>query len=89
LVEGDLDPILFNPVSSTISKWRAFKLLRWMKNVDHLTLDYDILYADKFSNDEHPFNKIAFVKEEVRTSTAVESKIKNKKNMETTHESMH
>jgi hypothetical protein len=27
--EGDLESILFNPVASTVSKWRTFKLLRW------------------------------------------------------------
>jgi hypothetical protein len=27
-IEDDLDSILFNPVASTISKWRMFKLLR-------------------------------------------------------------
>jgi hypothetical protein len=26
--EGDLDSMLFNPIASTISKWRTFKLLR-------------------------------------------------------------
>jgi hypothetical protein len=26
--EDDLDSMLFNPVASTISKWRTFKLLR-------------------------------------------------------------
>jgi hypothetical protein len=39
-IEYDLDSMLFNPVASTISKWRTFKLLRahlltdwwiWMK----------------------------------------------------------
>jgi hypothetical protein len=29
-VEGDLDAILFNPLASTIPKWWALKLLRWM-----------------------------------------------------------
>jgi hypothetical protein len=29
-IEDDLDSILLNPVASTISKWRTFKLLRWV-----------------------------------------------------------
>jgi hypothetical protein len=33
-IEDDLDFILFNAVSSTILKWRTFKLLRWV----HFTL---------------------------------------------------
>jgi hypothetical protein len=33
-VEGDLDAILRNPVTSTISKWQTFKLLRWMQNLN-------------------------------------------------------
>jgi hypothetical protein len=28
-IKGDLDSILLNTVTSTISKWRTFKLLRW------------------------------------------------------------
>jgi hypothetical protein len=28
-IEDDLDPMLFNPVASTISKWWMFKFLRW------------------------------------------------------------
>jgi hypothetical protein len=27
-IEDDLDCMVFNPVASTISKWRTFKLLR-------------------------------------------------------------
>jgi hypothetical protein len=27
-IEDDLDYMLFNPVASTVSKWRRFKLLR-------------------------------------------------------------
>jgi hypothetical protein len=50
--EGDLDAILFNPVASTIPKWRMFKLLRWMQNVHQSMWDHGILYADKPSEDE-------------------------------------
>jgi hypothetical protein len=28
-IEDDLVSILLNPVASTISKWRTFKVLRW------------------------------------------------------------
>jgi hypothetical protein len=39
------DFILFNPVVSTISKWRKFKLLRWVQLFNRL-LDLDgILYC--------------------------------------------
>jgi hypothetical protein len=30
--EGNLDVILFNPVTSTIPKWRTLELLRWKQN---------------------------------------------------------
>jgi hypothetical protein len=30
-IEEDLDSILFNAVASTISRWREFKLLRWVQ----------------------------------------------------------
>jgi hypothetical protein len=29
--EDDLDSMLFNPVASTITKWRTFKLLWWVQ----------------------------------------------------------
>jgi hypothetical protein len=31
--EGDLDAVLINLVTSTIPKWRTFKILRWMQNL--------------------------------------------------------
>jgi hypothetical protein len=34
-IEGSLDTITFNHVSSTIPKWRTFKLLRWVKKSYH------------------------------------------------------
>jgi hypothetical protein len=48
LFEGDgieyyLDYILFNPVASTIRKWRTFKLLRWVQLVNRVT---DPHYSD-------------------------------------------
>jgi hypothetical protein len=36
-IEGDFDSIIFNPVASTIQKWRTFKLLRWMQNLHYVT----------------------------------------------------
>jgi hypothetical protein len=36
----------FNPVSSTIPKWRTFKLLRWIQNLHQPTWDCEILYTD-------------------------------------------
>jgi len=44
--EDDLDATIFNPVASTIPKWRTFKLLRWIQNSHQSTQDRGILYAD-------------------------------------------
>jgi hypothetical protein len=35
-IEDDLDSILLNSVASTISKWRAFKVLRWVQILNRL-----------------------------------------------------
>jgi hypothetical protein len=51
-IEGNLDTIIFNPVSSTVPKWGTFKLLRWMQNIPQSTRGHAILYANKFSDDE-------------------------------------
>jgi hypothetical protein len=51
IIEGDLNAIHFNPVPSSISKWRAFKLLRWMQNLHQSMWDHGILYADRSSKD--------------------------------------
>jgi hypothetical protein len=29
--EGDLDPVIFTPIASTILSWMRFKLLMWKK----------------------------------------------------------
>jgi hypothetical protein len=42
-IEGDLEAILFNHVDSTIPKWRTFKLLRWMQNLQQLKWDNEEL----------------------------------------------
>jgi hypothetical protein len=39
-VEDDLDSIKSNPLASTISKWRMFKLLWWMQFFNRL-VDFD------------------------------------------------
>jgi hypothetical protein len=51
-IEDDLGSVLYNPVSSSIPKWRKFKLLRWMQNLHHSTWDHEILYTDRSSKDE-------------------------------------
>jgi hypothetical protein len=52
VIEGDLDAVLFNPVTSTIPKWRTLKRLRWMQNLHQSTWEHAILYTDKSSEDE-------------------------------------
>jgi hypothetical protein len=42
----------FNPVPSTIPKWRTFKLLRLMQNLNQSTWEHEILYTDRSSKDE-------------------------------------
>jgi hypothetical protein len=39
-IEDDLDSTLFNAVALTISKWRTFKLLRWVQLLNRF-LDLD------------------------------------------------
>jgi hypothetical protein len=46
-IEVDLDVVLFNPVPSSIPKWRTFKLLRWMENLHQSTWDHEILRSSK------------------------------------------
>jgi hypothetical protein len=51
--ECDLEAILhFNPVDSTIPKWRTFELLRWMQKLSQLTWEHETLYADRSSKGE-------------------------------------
>jgi hypothetical protein len=42
-IENDLDSILLNPVTSSISKWRTFKFLRWARLLNRL-VDVDEIY---------------------------------------------
>jgi 7,8-dihydro-6-hydroxymethylpterin-pyrophosphokinase len=41
-IEYNLDYILFNPAASIISKWKAFKLLRWSQLLNRF-VDLDIV----------------------------------------------
>jgi hypothetical protein len=43
--EGDLNSILFNSAASTVSKWRAFKLLRRAHVLNRLMDLDEILYG--------------------------------------------
>jgi hypothetical protein len=43
--EDDLDSMLFNPVASTVSKWRTFKLLRRLHLLNRLVDLDEILYC--------------------------------------------
>jgi hypothetical protein len=44
-IEDDLDFMMFNPVASTISKWRTFKLLRRAHLLNQLVDLDEILYC--------------------------------------------
>jgi hypothetical protein len=46
-IENDLDDILPNPAPSAIPKWRTFKLMRWMQNLQQSMWDHEILFADR------------------------------------------
>jgi hypothetical protein len=44
-IEDDLDPMLFNPVPSTVSKWWTFKLLRKAQLLNRFVDLDEILYC--------------------------------------------
>jgi hypothetical protein len=44
-IEDNLDSILLNPVASTISKWRTFKVLWWVQLLNRLVDLDEILYG--------------------------------------------
>jgi hypothetical protein len=44
-IEDDLDSILLNSVSSTISKWRTLNLLRWAQLLNRMVYSDEILYG--------------------------------------------
>jgi hypothetical protein len=39
-IEGEVNSIIFNPITSTILKWWRFEHLRWIQNLHHLAVDY-------------------------------------------------
>jgi hypothetical protein len=45
-IEDDLDSMLLNTVASNISKWRTFKLLRWMLLLNRLVDLDEVLCGD-------------------------------------------
>jgi hypothetical protein len=61
-IEDDLDSILLNPVASTISKWRTFKLLRRAQLFNRLVDLDEILYGGdgiEYYSDYILFNPVA------------------------------
>jgi hypothetical protein len=44
-IEDDVNSMLFNPVASTISKWRTFKLLRRVHLLKRLVHLDELLYC--------------------------------------------
>jgi hypothetical protein len=44
-IEYYLDNVLFNPVASTIPRWRTFKLLRWLQLLNRLVNLDEVLYG--------------------------------------------
>jgi hypothetical protein len=62
VIECDLNAILFNPVLSTIPKYRTLKLASHIKNLNHSTCDDEILYADRASEDEKLLLETFFLK---------------------------
>jgi hypothetical protein len=42
-IEDDLDSMLLSPVTSTISKWRTFTILRWAQLLNRL-VDLDEMF---------------------------------------------
>jgi hypothetical protein len=61
-IEDDLDPIVFSPLVSTISKWQTFKLLKWALLLDRLGGLDEILYGSdgiEYYLDYIRFNPVA------------------------------
>jgi hypothetical protein len=51
-IEDDLDPMLFNPITLTISKWRTFKLLRRVHLLNRLVdLDESLYCGNSIKGD--------------------------------------
>jgi hypothetical protein len=49
--EDDIDSVLFNPVASTIPKWRTFKLLSCVLLLNRPVDLHEILYRDNTEGD--------------------------------------
>jgi hypothetical protein len=81
--------LLSNPVSSTIPKWRTFKLLRWIQNLHQSTWDHEILYTDRYSKVEQLLMR-AFLSKTKNTNMAAVWMLKFIVCfVETTHELLH
>jgi hypothetical protein len=50
-IEYYLNYLLFNPIASTIPKWRTFKLLSWVLLLNRLMDLDEILYGDDIEDD--------------------------------------
>jgi hypothetical protein len=46
-IEGDFNDIMLNPVASATSKWRMFKHLWWMQDLNQSTKDHETLNAER------------------------------------------
>jgi hypothetical protein len=55
--EDDLDCMMFNPVASTISKWRTFKLLKRVHLLNRLVDLDEILYCGNGINGDLDHSK--------------------------------
>jgi hypothetical protein len=60
-IEDDLDSMLFNPVASTISKWRTFKLPRRVKLLNRLVDLDEILYGGNGIKGDLDHSKMAVI----------------------------
>jgi hypothetical protein len=88
-IEGDLDAVLFNPIPSSIQKWRTFKLLRWMQNLHQSTWDHESLRTDRSSKDEQLIIRL-FLSKTKNTKMAAVRMLKFIVGfVETTHEPLH
>jgi hypothetical protein len=59
-MEGDLNAAIFNPIASTISKWKMFKFLKWMQTLHQSAWDHS---SENFKR-RTTFNKTTFAKNE-------------------------
>jgi hypothetical protein len=88
-IEGDLDPIILNPIASTIPKWLIFKLLRWMQNLHQLTWNHEILYDSRWSEAEQLITRPLLWKIKYTNMASSQNLKFMFYLMETTHEPIH